>query len=273
MTGLQTIYLYDDPDSQGLDIDYLAGYLASELPRVEVGVRTDFVTHHLGRFSEEERDTLEAELRKQLEGGTVGAVARAQEPPITESTEDSDLQEMYVARSLQAAMRLLIPQEEADMAQLHIIFCSELLGEFDVQNGPPCDTLRTLQAGVAALGSPTVISTSGLIEAPKRPREYHFKRTQYLMFGADEHLDELAEQFADRTVGYGDPRLNELLKGYLLIAVIYRATGEGPCSEPTCPLYAARTQQELLEAQAGAQSRICQRHREILNALGEPLYE
>jgi len=273
VTGLHTIYLYDDPDSQGLDIDYLAGYLASELARVEVGVRTDFITHHLGRFSEEERETLEAELRKQLEGATVEALARAQEPAITELTGDTDLQEMYAARPLQAAMRLLIPQEETDMAQLHIIFCSELVGELDVQSGPSLDTLRTLQTGVAALGSPTIISTSGLIEAPKRPREYYFKRTQYLMLGADEHLDELAEQFADRTVAYGDPRLNELLKGYLLMAVIYRATGDGACSEPTCPLYAAGTQQELLEAQAGPQSRICQRHREILNAIGEPLYE
>ena len=177
MTGLHTIYLYDDPDSQGLDIDYLAGYLASELARVEVGVRTDFITHHLARFSEEERERLEAELRRQLEGATVGALAHAQEPPITESRDDTDLQEMYVARSLQAAMRLLIPQEEADMAQLHIIFCSDLVGEFDAQSGPSCDTVRTLQAGVAALGSPTIISTSGLIEAPRRPREYYFKRT------------------------------------------------------------------------------------------------
>ncbi len=271
MTGLETIYLYDDPDSQGLDIDYLAGYLAAELPRVEVGVRTDFITHHLARFSEQQRDTLAAILGKQLEGARAGAPAGAEAAPITESAEESHLQGMYVAESLQAAMRLLIPEEEAEMAQLHVIFTAELIGELEAESGPAFGTIGGSRAGVAALGSPTVISTSGLVEAPKRPREYYFKRTQYLMLGAGDYLEELAEQFADRTVGYGDPRLNELLKGYLLMAVVYRATGAGPCSEPTCPLYAAGSQKELLEAQAGPESRICQHHREILDALGRPL--
>ena len=50
MTHLQAVYLYDDPDTAGLDIDYLAGYLATEAPGLQVGVRTDFLPHHFGRF-------------------------------------------------------------------------------------------------------------------------------------------------------------------------------------------------------------------------------
>ena len=36
MTHLQAVYLYDDPDTAGLDIDYLAGYLATEAPGLQV---------------------------------------------------------------------------------------------------------------------------------------------------------------------------------------------------------------------------------------------
>ncbi len=259
MTRVRTIYLYDDPYSEGLDIGYLAGYLAAELPGVEVGVRTDFITYHLGRFSEKEREILGGELSRQVEGARVKALEGSGSLLLSDVTGDARLGEMYVAQSLQAAMRLLIPEEEADLSHLHIMFTSELVGEVDARTG--------LRIGVAALGSPNIISTSGLIEAPRLPREYHFRRTQYAMLGAVEHLDELEDQFADRTVGYGDPRVNELLKGYLLIAVAYRATGEGPCPDPSCPLHAAERHRELLEAQVGPESRICRRHRQILDAV------
>ena len=263
MRRLDRIYLYDDPDSQGLDIDYLAGYLASELPAVEVGVRTDFLTHHLGRFSDEEREVLIPELSRQLDGAKTEAPESSDSPPVKEPVSEPDMAELFLGRPLQAALRLLVPEEEAALWHLHIVFVSDLAAELDVQGG--------LRIGVGALGAPTIISTSGLIEAPRRPREYYFKRTQYVMVGAEEHLATLADEFADRTAGYGDPRLNELLKGYLLMAVVYRATGDGPCSEPTCPLHAAETQSQLLEAQVGLESRICNRHRQVLDSIGDAI--
>ncbi len=260
MTRLGRIYLYDDPDSQGLDIDYLAGYLASELPAVEVGVRRDFLTHHLGRFSDEEREMLIPELSRQLEGAKTEALKGSDDPLVEGLVREAELGEMLVARPLQAALRLLVPEEEAELSHLHIVFVSELVVELGVADG--------LRLGVAALGAPTIVSTSGLIEAPRRPREYYFKKAQYVMAGADEYLLELTEEFADRTAGYGDPRLNELLKGYLLMAVVFRVSGDGPCTHPTCPLYAAETQEELMAAQVGSESKICRRHREMLDSIG-----
>ena len=77
----------------------------------------------------------------------------------------------------------------------------------------------------------------------------------------------LAEDFADRTLGYGDPRLNEALQGYVLMAVAYRASGEAPCDVPTCPLHAADTQEGLLEAQVGTESGLCEKHVEMFNEI------
>lgn len=260
MIQLDTIYIYDDPDIEGLDVGYLAGYLAGELPRLRVGVRGDFITHHLGRFSAAERKILEDELARQLAGARAATLLQDDQQPIALPPDSADLEAAYVAQPLQAALRLLVPEDESGMDQLHILLCSDLLAEVSDQ--------PSLRFGIAALGSPSIISTSGLVEAPRKPREYYFRRVQYLMLGAEDHLEELAEQFADRTAGYGDPRINEMLKGYLLMAAIYRALGDGPCTEPTCPLYAARTQTELLQAQTGPESRLCPHHAEMLDAIG-----
>jgi len=259
VTHLQAVYLYDDPDTAGLDIDYLAGYLATEAPGLQVGVRTDFLTHHFGRFPEEHRAALERELERQLAGTRAAAHLDADEEGLPWA--QADLDDVYVARLLQAALRLLIPEDEASTDRLHCVFMSQLLADIDAPADP--------RIGVAALGSPTLISTSGLVEAPRRPREYYFRRDHYAMLGAVEHIDALVEQFADRTVDYGDPRINELLKGYLLMAVVYRATGDGPCADPLCPLHAADTQQELLQSQLGDRSRICGYHRGILDTVYE----
>ena len=258
MIQIDTFCIYDDPDSEGLDTNYLAGFLASQLPGLQKVARSDFVTHHLARFGPSERDILEAELSKQLAGASVAELLSDTDellPPLS----GVDLETAYLARPLQAAMRLLIPEAASDMGHQHIIICSDLLADYDPQNG--------LFGGVAALGNPSIVSTSGLIEVPSRPREYNFRRAQYVMLGAEEYLEDLAHQFADQTAGYGDPRINELLKGYLLMAVVYRATGDGPCAEPTCPLHAARTQAELLQAQTGLESRLCAHHTALLEAI------
>lgn len=257
MTHLQAVYLYDDPDTAGLDIDYLAGYVAAQAPGLDVGVRTDFLTHHFGRFPQEQRAVLERELERQLAGTRAAAHLSTDDESLPWLGVDPD--EAYVGRSLQAVLRLLIPEDEASTDRLHCVFMSQLLADLDDPAAP--------HVGVAALGSPALISTSGLVEAPRRPREYYFRRNHYAMLGALEHIDTLSDQFADRTVDYGDPRINELLKGYLLMAIVYRATGDGPCADPLCPLHAAETQQQLLQSQLGDSSRICDYHRGILNSV------
>ncbi len=257
MTHISRVYLYDDADSPGLDIDYLAGFLVSEVPGLDVGVRTHFLTHQIGNRDEKERDLMVADLSTRLEATRAVSLFEDGEFPLP--VDDPD--EVVLAAPLQSAFRSTILKDESGLDHLHIVFTSEFLAELTAAGG--------LKLGVAALGAPTIISTAGLVEAPERPKEYHFKRVQYVMLGAAEYLEDIDEEFADRTVSYGDPRTNELIKGYILQAIVYRATGNASCSSPTCPLHAATTQQGMLNAQVGPDSRICAYHREILNAVAE----
>lgn len=255
MTHISRVYLYDDADSPGLDIDYLSGFLASEVPGLEVGVRTHFLTHQIGNRAEKERDSIVESLLTSLEATRAIFLFEDGEFPLAVENPD----EVMLAAPLQSALRATILKEESALDHLHIIFSSDLLTEPTGDGG--------LRVGLAALGVPTIISTPGLVEAPERPKEYHFKQAQYIMLGAGDHLEDIDAEFADRTVSYGDPRINELLKGYLLQAIVYRATGDISCKNSTCPLHAARTQQALLNAQIGPDSQICAYHREILDVV------
>jgi hypothetical protein len=64
---LKNIYLYDEPNAAGLDIEEIGGLLTSEFRTVDVLTRSDFITHHFRRFSSAEQQALEQELVRQLE--------------------------------------------------------------------------------------------------------------------------------------------------------------------------------------------------------------
>lgn len=260
MEPLEYLYLYDDPDSAGLDTDYLAHWLAHILPDVQVGVRTDFLTFHLGRFAEAERDALVEVLCAQLEGAEITNLVqprdRAKLPPLP--PEDRGLDVVYEAAALQAVLRLLIPEEERVSTRLHVMFTANYLGVW-----PEAEAYLKLQP--AAPGLPNLISTSGLVEALELPRQYHFMRQQLAILGVEEEVEDV---FADSTVGYGDPRLNEVCKAYLLQALFFHLTGESGCNDPECRLHIVPTHEDTVRRQVTGKPRLCARHQALLEQWG-----
>ena len=260
MPPLEYLYLYDDADAAGLDTDYLSYWLAHLLPDVQIGVRPDFLTFHLARFTDSERDALVDALSAQLERAEVKNLVRPQDrevlPPV--EPEERDLDIIYEAPALQAILRLLIPEEERGPARVHVMFTSNYLGQWR-------EDAAYLGLEAAALGVPNLISTSGLVEALELPKRYHFMRQQLAVMGVEEDVEEL---FAEETVGYGDPRLNEVCKGYLLQALYFHLTGETGCDDPDCRLHIAPTHVETVRTQVLGQPSLCERHRALLVAWG-----
>lgn len=109
------------------------------------------------------------------------------------------------------------------------------------------------------LGYPCIISTSGLVEGPAKPREFYITR----------------RLFADGLVGYqilkekqylqqNDYRLPLVVRGYTLQAFFYHAFSDPFCPDMGCSLYNAHTQEELIYAQIESPYELCPRHQEIL---------
>lgn len=252
LTRVQQIYLYDEPDALGLDLGQLAGYLAAVLPTCEVHTRRDFLTHHLARFSEEQREALGRQLLAQLRRTHL-------EPGELPASPDGEA--LYHAASLQAVLRLLLPADEEHLSHLHFVFTNLRLGRRPAAQDPG----RQL---MVLLGEPNLFSLSGIIEAPAAAREYEFLRAQMAMFGLEEGMDELEERFAPQMLTEGDPRLGEVLKGLLLQALFYRIWGEAFCEQPRCRLHPASSHEEILTIQASSWAGLCETHREWLREIG-----
>jgi Probable metallopeptidase family (DUF6775) len=121
---------------------------------------------------------------------------------------------------------------------LHLIFTGRLFGTFDN---------RRYHARVILAGSPSLISTSGVVEAPARPKEYYFIKGGLARSGrGTEELDLL---YKGRFLEYDDPRTTSVLCSYALQAVNYEMTGGEFCDDPNCCLYNSHWQEEVLRTQ------------------------
>jgi hypothetical protein len=109
---------------------------------------------------------------------------------------------------------------------------------------------------------PAIISTTGLVEAPAKPREFYLAKQQYEKLGKD--LTELKHQFQGSFIDYGDRRLTEVAKGYAMQAVFYFLAGDPFCEDKGCRLYNAHWQEELIFAQLESGYEFCPRHTEVL---------
>ncbi len=254
------VFLYDSAQTWGLDIFELSEFLKQTCPWLEVHTRKDFVPHHSPDTAVDLLPARIADLSWQGAPSEELAwehrwLSVPREPPF-----EAGFERIYDAFRLQAIYARLIPPSEAALSDLHIAFTEELIGTYDLAD-------EQFHLRVIALGRPTIISTSGLIEAPAKPREYYFVQMQLQATGlvTQEDLDDLEEEFSDRCLSYGDERLNLALRGYLLMALFYRMTGEGMCDDPQCRLYDAHWQEELIAAQCHDRLGLCPRHEAILN--------
>ncbi len=153
---------------------------------------------------------------------------------------------IYEGFEFMKMLRSLIPPEEVKHNLLHIYITDRLLATFTDR--------YHLRAVI--LGYPCVISTSGIVEAPAKPKEFYIERR--LFSGSV-----IKERYAGMFIDYGDPRLTEVVKGYVAMAVFYQFMQEVFCSNNKCRLYNAHWQQELIEAQL-SEPEFCERHREML---------
>ncbi len=169
-----------------------------------------------------------------------------------------DVEHVYEGFGFAEILRRLVKPKKREY---HIVFTSRMLATWE----------RNRYHGRAIVCSLplSVVSTTGMVEAPAKPKEYYAKlmaRQKAQEIGIlvpdEENFElELRTEFADRILDY-DERLTEALKGYALQALSYFYTFNAFCQDPDCRLYNAHTQEELIHAQLKS-GKICKDHQEI----------
>jgi len=263
MAAKPSFFLYDDPAAEALEVTVLADYLRERFPQAEVTVRESFPDPAHGPDQDG--------LARVWAAAKVRDVQRPLEPraPLYGEIayERRRLAQgkavfgvLYDGPTLQAAFREWLPPAERRLSAVHLLFTQQLIGTFDEDD-------RRYHARVIVAGFPALISVSGLVEAPARPRAYYLAQQQFAALGQSETGAALARaELAGRFLEHGDPRTTEALKGYALQAVFYQWTGEAFCEEVHCRLFNAHWQEELLQAQRGEGAELCPRHQRQLEA-------
>jgi len=273
MASIEQIILYDEGTAPTLDPGALAAYLRDRTGCQAVEVRGPFLVEHsspdaapalaprMARLKVRDVDSLSAECaplhaevefeRRRLANRDQGAFGV-----------------LYDGFAFQLLLRNLLPADEVRLDRVHIAFTNRLIATWDE------DDLRYHLRAII-LGLPAIISTTGLVEAPAKPREFYLARQRLGLTARPEVTDALLrEQFQGQFLDHDDPRLTEVAKGYAMQAIACQVTGEAFCPDPDCRLFNAHWQEELLRAQHCASTsphpgerEYCQRHEELLTEM------
>ena len=262
--NFKKIILYREPAISEIDIEHLTHFLETKFP-IQVEIRGNifkqFNDEQIKRlssirvrdvkdsFSIYEYTVDEIEFEKKL----------SQDSSLMDSTtkvEDAvDISEVYMydGFELQKILRYLNEDKEV----LHIIITNRLTCTFDEND-------NRYHARAVICANPAIISTTGIIEAPAKPREYYFEAIALKSQGLG--IESAKEQYKNRFLEYNDKRLTKVLEGYILQIIFYNITGESFCEDIQCRLNNAHWQKDLLFSQIEI-SKLCKKHSEILENL------
>jgi hypothetical protein len=254
------ITLYDESTADRLEIQQVAAYLACVL-NIEASVRTEFVSHFGCEASAFAGALARCKVRNPHAPPADGPPMRGEvefERRRLAAGNRGPFGIIYDGFLLQAALRELIPAEEGRLAFAHIVFTNRLVATWE-----PGDRYH-LRAVIC--GCPALVSTSGLVEAPAKPKEFYLTLQALGRIANDDAAYQaLKSQFGRRFLDHDDPRLTEVAKGYALQAAFYSLMGEAFCEERSCRLFNAHWQEEMLFAQVES-GRLCERHRRLAAA-------
>ena len=248
------IILYDEPTVPEIQLERLKKFL-KETFSIEIEVRKNIFQHIDKNLSKKIAGCRIFDLKKPFEKH----VPLAEDIQLEMENKDmSEKEEMtlYDGFEFHSVITELIPINENKMNTLHIIFTNKLTCTFDEND-------FRYHARAIIGSNPAIISTTGIIEAPAKPKQYYLD----LMTNFSENkVEEIKKKYKGEFLEYHDSRISEIAEGYLLQAITYYETGEAFCIHKDCRLFNAHWQKDLFFSQL-ENKRFCKKHEEILAEL------
>ena len=250
------IFLYDEPAIPEIQLEKLSGFLKEKFS-VDVELRGSIFKNLTEYIARDLASTRVFKPRRPFE---------KHEPSIEEiefekiyGNETPKLENIvyYDGFQMQKVITKLIPSEELIAENFHIVFTNRLTCTYDEND--------YRYHGRALIGTnPSIISTTGIIEAPAKPREYYVELISNMTQGLN--IDSVNKKYSGTYLEYHDNRLSDIIEGYLLQALFYYLTGEAFCDTRDCRLHNAHWQKDLLYSQLEF-GKLCEKHQEILKNL------
>ncbi|MEK6545161.1 MAG: DUF6775 family putative metallopeptidase [Nitrospinota bacterium] len=274
------IHIYGKGVIENPNLEKVSAYLKSLLLDSVIDLRTDFVSYYFTSLDPAKKDKEIDSLAKKLAEIRVlnptkqnlnpdplyAEIEYEKKKILNPSTKSIGV--FYDGFELQNIYRdLLIPPHpplekggrgDFPFAHAHIIFTNQLFATWEGDD-------RRYHTRASIYGFPSIISTSGIVEAPAKPREFYLLKQQYGVIGRDDlALSEFKRKFKGIFIDYNEPRLTDVSKGYTAQALFFHITGEPFCDDKGCRLFNAHWQEELIYSQLESPYEFCEKHAGIL---------
>ncbi len=260
------IFLYDEPAVQEIQISNLKNFLL-ETFHVDVEIKECIFNNldekTIERISScrifEPKMPFKKHLPNKQEINFEKSVCKdtklMEKTTMAEDTKRIDDVVMYDGFEVQNIISDLIMKNDLEPNNLHIVFTNKLICTYDTDDG-------RYHGRTVICSNPAIISTTGMIEAPARPREYYFEAMKCKTQGLS--IQDLKKNYSGKFLDYHDKRLSKIAEGFLLQAIFYYITGDAFCNSLDCRLNNAHWQKDLLYSQLKI-GKLCNKHQALLD--------
>lgn len=250
------IILYDEPTVPEIKLKKLGRFIEDTF-QVKTEMRGNFFQNSNQKIYEKIAHTRVFDLKKPFKIH----IPTTDEIQIEVQNKDmSNREEMtlYDGFELQKTISEFISKDEDQTNTLHIIFTNKLTCTFDESD-------FRYHARAIIGSNPVIISTSGIVEAPAKPKQYYL---DLMTNFTKERIEEIKSKYKGEFLEYNDPRISEIVEGYLLQAIMYYETGDAFCENKECRLYNAHWQKDLLHLQL-KNKKLCKKHERDLKEINQ----
>ena len=164
---------------------------------------------------------------------------------------------MYDGFEVQNIIYNTITKNDSNPNNLHIVFTNKLICTYDTAD-------NRYHGRTVICSNPAIISTTGMIEAPARPKEYYFEANKCKTQGLN--IKDVKKNYSGKFLDYHDKRLSKIAEGCLLQVIFYYMTGDAFCDSLDCRLNNAHWQKDLLYSQLEI-GKLCNKHQALLDKL------
>jgi hypothetical protein len=251
---ISKIVLYDEPTVPEIQLKKLEKFL-NETFTIKTEIRKNFFQNSSNKIFEKIAGTRIFDLKKPFEKHTPTEIEISIEKENKDMSE-KEVMTLYDGFEFQKIINEFIPINENQIDVLHIIFTNKLTCTFD-------ETDFRYHARALIGSNPTIISTTGMIEAPAKPKKYYL---ELMTNFSQEKIEDVKKKYKGQFLEYHDSQIYEISEGYLLQAIMYYETGEMFCEHKDCRLFNAHWQKDLFFSQL-ENKKLCEKHLKILKEL------
>ncbi len=251
---ISKIIIYKEPSVPKINLDKIKEFIFKEF-RIKIEIRDNIFNKLDKNTCEKIASTRIFNLKKSFEkhNPTVNEILIELENKDMSNKEEMAL---YDGIELNEIIKELIPKEENNQNTLNIIFTNKLTCTFD-QN----DFKYHARTWIGS--NPAIISTTGIIEAPAKPKQYYIDIITNI---SKESIEEIKKKYKGEFLEYNDPRLSDIVEGVLLQIIFYYETGDVFCEDNQCRLFNAHWQKDLFISQI-ENKKICEKHEKVLSKM------